>query len=59
MEIAIEAMKILIQQDYKKLSFSAKSNGNKSISEYIAEESFIFADAMLERENKKDDNHDK
>lgn len=50
MTIAIEAMKILIQQDFKKLSFSAKTSGKNNIVDYIADEAFGLADAMIERE---------
>lgn len=55
MVIAIAAMKVLIQQDFKKLSFSAKTGGHKDVSSYVADEAFIFADAMIERENKNEE----
>lgn len=58
MEIAVQAMKVLIQQDFKKLSFSAKTGGHKDIASYIADEAFIFADAMIDRNKIEDAAHD-
>ena len=52
MTIAIEAMKVLIQQDFKRLSFSAKTSGKSTIADYVASESFIFADALIAEEKK-------
>ncbi len=52
-EIAVEAMKALLAKDFKNLGYSAFNNSKSSLAEYIANESFVLADAMLAREKEK------
>lgn len=54
MEIAIEAMKALLAKDFKNIGFSAFNNSKQNPAQYIADQAFILADAMIERENKKE-----
>ena len=59
MQIAISAMQALLQKDYKNVAFSAYNTGFKDSASYIAEQAFVLADAMIEREKKVGDKNDK
>lgn len=54
MEIALFAMQALLAKDFKNIGFSAFNSKNSNAASYIADQSFILADAMIERENKKE-----
>lgn len=56
MQIAIYAMQALLAKDFKNIGYSTYSSSHRSAAEYIADQSFILADAMIERENKKEEN---
>lgn len=49
MAIAVEAMKALLAKDFKNIGFSAYGSSKSSPAEYIADQSFILADAMIAR----------
>lgn len=55
MQIAIYAMQSLLAKDFKNIGFSAFNNSKGNVADYIADQSFILADAMIERENKKEE----
>lgn len=50
MEIAIEVMKVLLEKDFKNLSYSARVNGNTNITEYLVSESFSISEEMIKRD---------
>lgn len=62
MTIAVEAMKALLQKDFKNIGFSAYNSGQSSPADYIAEQAFTLAEAMMERSKivgvKQDDDQD-
>lgn len=51
MTIAVEAMKALLQKDFKNIGFSAYNSGQSSPASYIADQSFALADAMMVKYN--------
>lgn len=59
MQIAVEAMKALLQKDFKNIGFSAYNSGQSSPASYIANQSFDLADAMIAAYLKKDESNDK
>lgn len=47
--IALSAMKILLEKDFKNLAYSASRDYKTSILEYVADQSFLMADEMIKR----------
>lgn len=49
MQIAIEVMKSLLARDFKNIGYSSFSSAHKTAADYIVDQSFILANAMIAR----------
>ena len=47
--IAVEAMKALLEKDFKNIGYSAFNHSKTSVADYIADQAFILSDAMIKR----------